>query len=127
MRKKNVCLISGGGAWGAYGGGTLERINGDKDAPTIPRDKRRLLSSQGKKLIDLRDTFEHMDERIQRDEIGTNEAIMVKLCGSADRIEIGPHQITFLELAGIISKLHELASYLVFISDADKDNVQTVT
>ena len=27
MRKKNVCLISGGGAWGAYGGGTLARIN----------------------------------------------------------------------------------------------------
>ena len=105
----------------------LERINGDKDAPTIPRDKRRLLSSQGKKLIDLRDTFEHMDERIQRDEIGTNEAIMVKLCGSADRIEIGPHQITFLELAGIISKLHELASYLVFTSDTDKNNVQTGT
>jgi hypothetical protein len=105
----------------------LERINRDKDAPTIPRDKKRLLSSQDRKLIDLRDTFEHMDERIQKDEIGANEAIMVKLGGSDDRIEIGPHQITFLELAGIISKLHELASYLVFTSDTDKNNVQTGT
>ena len=105
----------------------LERINCDKDAPTIPRDKKRLLSSQDRKLIDLRDTFEHMDERIQKDEIGANEAIMVKLGGSDDRIEIGPHQITFLELAGIISKLHELASYLVFTSDTDKNNVQTGT
>ena len=105
----------------------LERIDCDKDAPTIPRDKKRLLSSQDRKLIDLRDTFEHMDERIQKDEIGANEAIMVKLGGSDDRIEIGPHQITFLELAGIISKLHELASYLVFTSDTDKNNVQTGT
>lgn len=105
----------------------LERINSDKYAPIIPRDKKSLISSQSKRLIELRDTFEHMDERIQRDEIGTNEAIMVKLGGSDDRVEIGPHQITFLELAGIISKLHELASYLVFISDTDKDNVQTGT
>ena len=105
----------------------LERINSDKYAPIIPRAKKSLISSQGKRLIKLRDTFEHMDERIQRDEIGTNEAIMVKLGGGDDRVEIGPHQITFLELAGIISKLHELASYLVFISDTDKDNVQTGT
>jgi hypothetical protein len=105
----------------------LERINSDKDAPTIARDKKRFLSSQGKGLIDLRDAFEHMDERIQRDEIGHDEAIMVKLGGSDDRVEIGSHQVTFLELAGIISKLYELASYLVFISDKDKDDVQTVT
>ena len=98
----------------------LERINSDKDAPIIARDKKRFLSSQTKRLIDLRDTFEHMDDRIQRDEIGNDEAIMVKLGGSDDRVEIGPHQVTFLELAGIISKLHELASYLVFISDMDK-------
>ena len=54
---------------------------------------------------------------------------MVKLGESDDRVEIGPHphQVTFLELAGIISKLHELASYLVFISDTDKENVQTGT
>ena len=105
----------------------LERVNGDKDAPAIPRDEKRFLSSQGKKLIDLRDTFEHMDERIQKDEIGTNEAIMIKLGGRDDRVEIGPHQITFSELAGIISKLHELASYLVLTSDTDEDNVQTGT
>ena len=105
----------------------LERINGDKNAPTIQRDEKHFLFSRGKKLIGLRDTFEHIDERIQRDEIGTNEAIMVKLGGSDDRIEIGPHQITFLELAGIISKLHGLASYLVFISDTDKENGQSGT
>lgn len=29
--KKKAVLISGGGSWGAYGGGTLERINGDYD------------------------------------------------------------------------------------------------
>ena len=29
MMVKKACLISGGGAWGAYGGGTLARINGD--------------------------------------------------------------------------------------------------
>lgn len=105
----------------------LERINSIKNAPIIPRDKKRFLSSQGKRLIDLRDAFEHMDERIQRDEIGNDEAIMVKLGGSDDRVEIGPYQVTFGELAGIISKLHDLASYLVFISDRDKDNMQPVT
>jgi len=31
MIKKKACLISGGGAWGAYGGGTLARINGEYD------------------------------------------------------------------------------------------------
>jgi len=31
MKKKRACLISGGGAWGAYGGGTLQKINGDYD------------------------------------------------------------------------------------------------
>lgn len=29
--KKKAVLISGGGSWGAYGGGTLARINGDYD------------------------------------------------------------------------------------------------
>lgn len=31
MKKRKACLISGGGAWGAYGGGTLQKINGDYD------------------------------------------------------------------------------------------------
>ena len=31
MKKKIGCLISGGGAWGAYGGGTLARINKNYD------------------------------------------------------------------------------------------------
>jgi len=31
MGKKKACLISGGGAWGAYGGGTLARINNRYD------------------------------------------------------------------------------------------------
>lgn len=29
MIKKKACVISGGGSWGAYGGGTLARINGN--------------------------------------------------------------------------------------------------
>lgn len=33
MRKKNALIISGGGAWGAYGGGTLARL--DKDYETV--------------------------------------------------------------------------------------------
>jgi NTE family protein len=32
MATKKALLISGGGAWGAFGGGTLARINGDYDA-----------------------------------------------------------------------------------------------
>lgn len=31
MGKKKACVISGGGSWGAFGGGTLARINGDYD------------------------------------------------------------------------------------------------
>ena len=31
MGKKKALLISGGGSWGAYGGGTLQRINGTYD------------------------------------------------------------------------------------------------
>lgn len=31
MYKKSALLISGGGSWGAYGGGTLAKINGDYD------------------------------------------------------------------------------------------------
>lgn len=31
MEIKKACVISGDGAWGAYGGGTLARINGDYD------------------------------------------------------------------------------------------------
>lgn len=31
MIKKNAVLISGGGSWGAYGGGTLAKINNDYD------------------------------------------------------------------------------------------------
>jgi hypothetical protein len=105
----------------------LERLNNEKDAPTIPKYKRRFLSSQGKKLVDLRNTFEHIDKRIQYDKIGVNESIMVNLGGDADRIEIGSHQLTFLELAGIISKLHELASYLIFVSDGNRDTIKNKT
>jgi predicted acylesterase/phospholipase RssA len=31
MGMKKACVISGGGSWGAYGGGTLARINGEYD------------------------------------------------------------------------------------------------
>ena len=31
MKKKRACVISGGGSWGAYGGGTLARLNNEYD------------------------------------------------------------------------------------------------
>ena len=54
----------------------FERIKSERKSPAFPRELRRLLETQGESVAKVRNTVEHMDERIRNDEISPVKPIM---------------------------------------------------
>lgn len=97
----------------------LDRLKTIREA-RIPKTTRKWLESRGKGLTDIRDTIEHIDEKIQRDELGEQGTIAIGLEGAGDTIGIGQHQIKCSELAGILNKLHGVGLSLIEAIDINK-------
>jgi len=95
----------------------LDRI---KQANNIGRNLNRTLKRKiaaGSRFIEnIRDTFEHIDERIQRDQIPAGELIMIGLAGATnDRIRVAGEELRLDDLAQTIRTLRELGRVLVKI------------
>lgn len=98
----------------------LDRIKSDSGAPIIDRMQRKSIETYSRSVKDVRDTIEHMDERIHKDQLGEDKPIVLKLSDQGDRVEIGDTYITFNDLAQTIRKLHEIAARLLEHSDGAK-------
>jgi hypothetical protein len=68
---------------------------------------------------DVRDTFEHVDERIQQDRIAEGQPIMLSVGGEGDRAVIGADEVTFTDVARTLRKLHEIGR-LLFDNERDR-------
>jgi hypothetical protein len=90
----------------------LDRLKREKLPTPLSRELRRAIEAHTRELGKIRNLIEHIDERIQRDEIAAGSPIMLGLADSEDGAVIGDLTITFTDLAAALRKLHEVGNSL---------------
>jgi len=93
----------------------LQRIKSERESPVLPRELRRLVEKIEESIVDIRDAIEHMDERIQNDEIAPGKPIMATVNKNGDGVVVSKYEMKFEELAIVLKKMHEIALYILTI------------
>ncbi len=93
----------------------LERIKLEKQSPAWPRELRRLLETKGKSIADIRNAVEHIEEKIQKGELGQGTPVMLTVSENDDSLVVANYEIKFTELAMVLNKMHEVAQYILGI------------
>ena len=91
----------------------LERIKSEKDFPAFPRELRKLVETKSTSIKKVRDTVEHMDEKIQTGEISPGIPAMLILSNDTNAVVVSKYRIGFSDLAMILRKMHEIALYIL--------------
>lgn len=94
----------------------LDKLKSDKGGIKIDRTIRNTIKSASTSLINIRDTVEHLDERIQKDKIGPKESIMLSITDDQLGAKIAGTTISFAELERIIRRLHEVGKRMAMAS-----------
>ena len=102
----------------------LDVLKGNQDGLAFPRIVRKHIESLTTPIIDVRNTVEHMDERIQNDVIQENEPVMLKITDSQNGIMIGGQLLKFSTLSILIKQLHALGQSMAAWRAADEPNRQ---
>lgn len=97
----------------------LNILKGNQDGLAFPQTVRNHIKSMTKSIICVRDTVEHLDERIQHDVIQENEPVMLKITDSQDGIMIGGQLLKFSTLSTLIKQLHALGQSMAAWRSAD--------
>jgi hypothetical protein len=91
----------------------LNVLQGNQDGLAFSRIIKKHIESLTSSIIDVRDTIEHMDERIRNDVIQENETVMLQIIDTQDGIIIAGQSLKFLTLSTLIKKLHALGYSMV--------------
>ena len=103
----------------------LDRIRSEKESPEFPRALRRLLLTKSQSIKDIRNSVEHIDEQIQKDEISAGNPIMLSYNNDGDGIAISNFNIKFQDLASVLTNMHEIALYLLTLKTTSTRNPST--
>jgi len=96
--------------------GIVDKLKSDPSAAIIPRQTRRLLNIIGKDVTMMRNVIEHIDQKIQNNELKTNVSVMLKLSRSREQVSIGGHHLQLSQLALTLRKLHRIGLSLLELS-----------
>ncbi|OHC65970.1 MAG: hypothetical protein A2045_08570 [Rhodocyclales bacterium GWA2_65_20] len=92
----------------------LGRLGTQPDGPVIDRTVRKLAQSKSKTITNLRDAIEHMDADIVTGEgIPEGAPHLLTIDKQGDHLEIGTHQISIIELHGIVKALYFAGSAII--------------
>jgi hypothetical protein len=100
----------------------LDRISSEKDSPVFPRSLRKLLQAKNQSIKDIRNSVEHIDEYIQKDEIAPGNPIMLTLNEETDGVVVSKFEIKFEELAIVLKNINEIAAYLLELKTVSTKN-----
>jgi len=87
----------------------------EKELPEFPAQLPEQIKTQIESVISIRNTIEHMDERIQEDKIAPGKPIMSALSKDHDGVAVSSHEIKFEELAKVLRKMYEIAQYILTV------------
>jgi len=93
----------------------LQRIKSEKERPEFLREFRRSVEKHSDVVTDVRNTVEHMDERIQKGEIAAGKPIMLTCSQEGDKILVSNCEMKFEDLAMLLERMHELAQDILTI------------
>jgi len=93
----------------------LDRIKSEKGAPALPLELRRLVETQSESITKLRNSVQHIDKIIRKDEIAPGRPIMLVLSENEDGAVVGNYEIKFTDLALVLEKMNEIAKYILTI------------
>lgn len=86
----------------------LEKIKKEELNQNVPGLARKLSEAQAKSIRDFRGTFEHIDEKIQKDEIKEGQPVMLGIGEGGDKAVIGSDYIRFSDVATTLRALHKV-------------------
>jgi hypothetical protein len=85
------------------------RLRAHPDGPAIERVAGKLLDKYGQQITDIRDTVEHIDERVERGELADGSPIALFMSKDGERLEIGDLSMSLMDLANALRRLHAFA------------------
>lgn len=91
----------------------LDAFKGERLSPAIPRIPRRQVESLGSTIKDIRHTIEHLDERIQKDQLRKGKPIMLSLSDDDKGIIISDYSLRFSDLKHVIRNFYNIGKYLI--------------
>ena len=87
----------------------LERIKSEIESPSFPRELRKLVETRSESVKTIRNTVEHMDERIREDEIAPGKPIMLTVSQEGDGLLVSDCEMQFKDRAMVLENMHEIA------------------
>ena len=91
----------------------FDKLKGNMQGLAFPRTIRKQIESLSNPLIGLRNTIEHIDDAIQKDEIKADDPVMVKITADQGGVKVGSNNIRFYDISTLLKKLHALGQELV--------------
>ena len=86
----------------------VDILKGNQEGLGFPRIIRKSIDSLATPIIDVRNTVEHIDDKIQKDIIQEKEPVMLKISDAQDGVMIAGQSLKFSTLSDLLKKLHTL-------------------
>jgi hypothetical protein len=96
----------------------IEALRSDMTAPAQERLRRRAAESRAKELKDVRETVEHLAERIADGSMRTGEPVVLWLTTDQKGVQLGSHVLSFEALAHLLRYIHQIAVDLLDVGPA---------
>ncbi len=90
----------------------VEHMRQYQAAPDIDRVVQRALSSDGRAIPSIRNAIEHMDNWISTGQVRAGDPVALMVSEQGDMVSIASEQLSFHDLARLLSRLHALATDL---------------
>ena len=90
----------------------LETLKKNRQGLIFPQIIRRQIESLSTPLVGLRNTIEHIEGEIQKDNIKEDGPVMIKISSEQDGVSVGNHSMSFFEMSTLIKRLHGLGQDL---------------
>ena len=93
--------------------GLLQHLRADVSAPIQDRITRRLVDAHAGSLIEIRNTFEHIETSINDNDLGENQSVVLSYGEDQNSVQIGRHSLSFASLVTILKAVHSEAKRLL--------------
>jgi hypothetical protein len=89
-----------------------------QEGQPLDRESRKLIAACARDVTKIRDTLEHIDERVQHDEIGPGEPVTLGLATTDDAAVLAQFTVRFSDVAVALRRMHSIVLPLFGINAA---------
>lgn len=98
----------------------LDSIKSESGRWKVTRQVRRSIEAHARSIPNIRNSAEHMAERIQKDELQERQPVMLSIGGNGDKAVLSEYEIKFDEVASAIRGLHKVALDLLDVKSSNQ-------